>query len=153
MVCSSSYGWLASLLTIKRPTEERGTANHGWLKTFHTFSFANYQSRRASPPPLSLSPSLTLTSTRHLSTSADSTGFSSTFHLPTYSPSFLPSFSLALPPISEFNNFAALRVINEDRVEPNEGFGTHGHAEFEIFSYVSRLSPPLLLSFFASLHC
>jgi len=30
----------------------------------------------------------------------------------------------------------SLRVINEDRVEPGEGFGTHGHSEFEIFSYI-----------------
>ena len=33
-------------------------------------------------------------------------------------------------------SFGALRVINEDRVEPSTGFGTHGHREFEIFSYV-----------------
>lgn len=32
--------------------------------------------------------------------------------------------------------FGSLRVINEDRVQPNTGFGTHGHREFEIFSYV-----------------
>lgn len=32
--------------------------------------------------------------------------------------------------------FASLRVINEDRVEPHTGFGTHGHREFEIFSYI-----------------
>ncbi|KAG8939885.1 hypothetical protein FRC00_013434, partial [Tulasnella sp. 408] len=33
-------------------------------------------------------------------------------------------------------SFGNLRVINEDRVEPTEGFGTHGHREMEIFSYV-----------------
>lgn len=32
--------------------------------------------------------------------------------------------------------FGSLRVINEDRVEPYTGFGTHGHREFEIFSYI-----------------
>ncbi|EIM86476.1 pirin domain-containing protein [Stereum hirsutum FP-91666 SS1] len=65
----------------KLPSEERGKANHGWLKTFHTFSFADYSDAR-------------------------------------------------------FNNFGCLRVINEDRVEPQTGFGTHPHREFEIFSYV-----------------
>ena len=34
------------------------------------------------------------------------------------------------------NQFGALRVINEDRVAPRTGFGTHSHREFEIFSYV-----------------
>ena len=32
--------------------------------------------------------------------------------------------------------FGSLRVINEDRVEPKTGFGTHAHREFEIFSYI-----------------
>ena len=32
--------------------------------------------------------------------------------------------------------FGSLRVINEDRVQPKTGFGTHSHREFEIFSYV-----------------
>lgn len=36
----------------------------------------------------------------------------------------------------DFEQFGSLRVINEDRVEPQTGFGTHGHREFEIFSYV-----------------
>lgn len=37
---------------------------------------------------------------------------------------------------SKHEQFGALRVINEDRVQPRTGFGTHGHREFEIFSYV-----------------
>ncbi len=36
----------------------------------------------------------------------------------------------------EFEDFYSLRVINEDRVKPSQGFGTHGHREYEIFSYV-----------------
>jgi redox-sensitive bicupin YhaK (pirin superfamily) len=64
-----------------RPSAERGHANHGWLDSFHTFSFASY---------------------------AD----------------------------SRYNNFGALRVLNEDRVEPMEGFGMHAHSTYEIFSYI-----------------
>jgi len=66
---------------LPRLSETRGGANHGWLKTFHTFSFAMYQD-------------------------------------------------------PEYESWGCLRVLNEDRVEPNTGFGTHGHREFEIFSYV-----------------
>ncbi|TFK66089.1 pirin domain-containing protein [Pluteus cervinus] len=66
---------------IPRPSEERGHADHGWLKTFHTFSFATYQS-------------------------------------------------------GGHESYGPLRVINEDRVAPRTGFGTHSHREFEIFSYV-----------------
>jgi len=66
---------------VPRRSAERGNADHGWLKTFHTFSFAVYGD-------------------------------------------------------SEHQQFGALRVLNEDRVEPKTGFGTHAHREFEIFSYV-----------------
>lgn len=36
----------------------------------------------------------------------------------------------------QHDQFGCLRVLNEDRVEPQTGFGTHGHREFEIFSYI-----------------
>jgi hypothetical protein len=68
-------------MMVPRKASERGYAHHGWLESWHSFSFADYRD-------------------------------------------------------PDHVHFGPLRVINEDIVQPGTGFGTHGHRDMEILTYV-----------------
>ncbi|KAF7983671.1 hypothetical protein HWV62_19569 [Athelia sp. TMB] len=71
----------SEMIFVPRKSNERGNVDHGWMKTFHTFSFASYQR-------------------------------------------------------SGHESFGSLRALNENRIAPPTGFGTHSHPDYEVFSYI-----------------
>ncbi|OAA61682.1 pirin domain containing protein [Niveomyces insectorum RCEF 264] len=80
-VASARHHRLPHAAIVPHRSATRGHTDHGWLNTYHSFSFADW-----------------------------------------YNP--------------KYTHFGALRVLNEDRVQPQTGFPTHPHRDYEIFSYV-----------------
>jgi len=80
-ILKQAMSGLSHAKIVHRPSKTRGAANHGWLDTKHSFSFASWYDPR-------------------------------------------------------YTQFGSLRVLNEDRVSPGEGFPTHHHQNAEIFSYI-----------------